>query len=149
MNSIDKIIRIISMMLPYGIYVETMILDKPEIARVTGIDEDGHITLDLPCDCVFHARFCKPCLRNINNMTPEEKAQVGIYTGRSAQYQQKVCLDSDSVSSSGTYGGYPVVYQTLVMKYVEWMLKNHFNIWSLQPDEYIEVSDNNNPYKEI
>lgn len=55
--------------LPYGVNIS---LDEECNARLTGIDEDGNLTADIPADFAFSIDDIKPYFRPLNTMTEEE-----------------------------------------------------------------------------
>lgn len=65
--------------LRYGVMINYPLWDEERYnARLTGISEDGLVTLDVPADVVFDIQKddLKPCLRPMSSMTEEEKIYV-------------------------------------------------------------------------
>ena len=61
--------------LPYGVILQlTLWEEKTTDCRLTGIDEDGNLTADVPADCAFSVEGVKPYLRPMSSMTEEENA---------------------------------------------------------------------------
>ena len=61
--------------LPYGVNIN---LDEEYNARLTGIDEDGNLTADIPADFAFSIDEIKPYLRPMESMTDEEGKEYNI-----------------------------------------------------------------------
>ena len=60
--------------LPYGVILQLTIWDdEMGNARLTGIDEDGNLTADVPAYCTFNIEDVKPYLRPMSSMTEEER----------------------------------------------------------------------------
>jgi hypothetical protein len=63
--------------LPYGVSLQLNSWEKETIkCRLTGIDEDGNLTADVPADCAFIIEDVKPYLRPMSSMTDEEKEHL-------------------------------------------------------------------------
>lgn len=81
MNYEDKktLITTLGAMLPYCVMMSIPLSDGREgISRLTGIDEDGNCTLDIPTDMpVFKVgENTKPYLRSLSSFTNEEKKEI-------------------------------------------------------------------------
>lgn len=61
--------------LPYGVNIS---LDEECNARLTGIDEDGNLTADIPADFAFNIDDIKPYLRPMSSMADEEGKEYNI-----------------------------------------------------------------------
>lgn len=63
--------------LPYGVILQLNLLEGETInSRLTGIDEDGNLTADVPADCAFSIENVKPYLRPITSITKNEKQEI-------------------------------------------------------------------------
>lgn len=57
----------------YGVIVNAPLWDNERCeAKLTGIADDGSMTLDLPVDSCFYPENVKPYLRSMDSMTKEE-----------------------------------------------------------------------------
>lgn len=66
--------------LPYRVVLQlTLWEEKTTDCRLTGIDEDGNLTADIPADCAFSVEGVKPYLRPMSSMTEEEKLEYKEY----------------------------------------------------------------------
>lgn len=72
--------------LPYGVILQLNLWEGETInSRLTGIDEDGNLTADVPADCAFSIENVKPYLRPMSSMTATE----------SIEYQKRVKVIQD------------------------------------------------------
>lgn len=83
MNYQDKknLIETLGAMLPHEVLISIPLDNEQEgIARLTGIDEEGNCTVDIPVDSVtFKAgENAKPYLRNLLSLTDEEKKAIAL-----------------------------------------------------------------------
>ena len=76
------------------------------------------------------ARWVKPYLRQMSDMTEKEKREFSMFIHKTETYKQQVCLDSDSMASS-VIGGFPCVYLSLFDKFVDWLIKHHIDFRGL------------------
>lgn len=94
--------------LPYGVIMQLNLLEGETInSRLTGIDEDGNLTADVPADCAFSIKNAKPYLRSLESMTKEEKAIYSNY---------KIVVR-----------GLGIVFEYNLDFVTEWLLKHHFD----------------------
>jgi hypothetical protein len=109
--------------LPYGVVLQlTLWEEKTTDCRLTGIDEDGNLTADVPADCAFSIEGIKPYLRPMSSMTEEEKL---MYEG--------LMIGTDNVS--------------YMLDVIDWLNAHHFDYRDLiQMDLAIAVTKENNPY---
>lgn len=111
--------------LPYGVKVNAQYKDgdgwKTEDRKILGLYEDGQVYLD----CVYTTIDCiKPYLRPISSMTVEEKKE---YFGRTMTIG--IARTSKEI--------------------IDWLNSHHFDYRGLvERGLAIEVTDENNPYKE-
>lgn len=71
------LLQVLSAMLPYGVVLQLSLWEeKTTDCRLTGIDEDGYLTADVPADCAFSVEDVKPYLRPMSSMTEEEKGEL-------------------------------------------------------------------------
>ena len=86
-------------------------------------------------------------LRPMSSMTEEEKRDFSIFIGKTVEYRQKICLDSDSMCNP-IIGGFKCVYWGLFDKCIDWLNAHHFDYRGLIPKGLaIAVTEDNNPYK--
>jgi hypothetical protein len=89
--------------LPYGVVLQlTLWEEKTTDCRLTGIDEDGNLTADVPADCAFSIEGIKPYLRPMSSMTEEEKL---MYEG--------LMIGTDNVS--------------YMLDVIDWLNAHHFD----------------------
>lgn len=71
------LLRDLCVRLPYGVILQLNLLEGETInSRLTGIDEDGNLTADVPADCAFSIENVKPYLRPITSITKSEKQEI-------------------------------------------------------------------------
>lgn len=71
------LLRDLCVRLPYGVILQLNLLEGETInSRLTGIDEDGNLTADVPADCAFSIENVKPYLRPITSITKNEKQEI-------------------------------------------------------------------------
>lgn len=115
----DKLFKYLCMALPYGLKVRWEGCDYGDKTKnLVTIDEFRTINDE------FQFEDCKPYLRPMSSMTEEEK--IALYT---ISVQDFVIDNCHAI--------------------VDWYLENHIDFMGLIPmDCAIEVTDDNNPYKE-
>lgn len=131
----------LSARLPYGVKVRikaTFVYENGTIRRVT---EDKTLHLEDISDILdmYTSRELdelKPYLRPMSSMTEKEKKQ----------FKNFICIDYDAFFEKEN--GY--INQAKIMSDgIDWLLKNHFDFRNLIGLKLaIEVTEDNNPYKE-
>lgn len=121
----DKLFKYLCMALPYGLKVHWEGCDYGDKTKnLVTIDEFRTINDE------FQVEDCKPYLRPMESMTEEEKEEYELLANRTI------------VTSVG-------FVHLEVTELIEWLNKKHFDFMGLIPiDCAIEVTDENNPYKE-
>ena len=96
--------------LPYGVNIN---LDEEYNARLTGIDEDGNLTADIPADFAFSIDEIKPYLRPMESMTEEELKEFVSFTSQSMH--RFIC---GATNTDHWYNAY---------EEEDWLLAHHFD----------------------
>ena len=141
--------------LPYGVHIFT---NSKHHHRLSTISRDDDYDEQYWIDGLYDVDEIKPYLRPMSSMTEEERKQLLIY----------VLGDDDAikyfeVKDDGSIDNTDAAHQDLnnfnihwvnfdgetTTKYIDWLLKNHFDFMGLIPKNLaIEVTEENNPYKE-
>lgn len=73
----ELLIRYLSMALPYNVYLKLNIFDDTSVdCKLTAIDTDGDISVDVPADVAYNIIDAKPYLRPLSSMTEEELVEL-------------------------------------------------------------------------
>lgn len=140
MTKEDKklLFRYLSMALPYGIVVETQLINSPRAKYPVLKVLQSYMLCDFMqnIENVIH----KPYLRPLVSMTEEERTEINAF------------IKQNSPSPCGKInlqGMDNLLYSVVVSSgfLMDWMLKKHFDIFDLIPKELaIAVTKENNPY---
>ena len=124
--------------LSYGVILQLSLWEENTTdCRLTGIDEDGYLTADVPADCAFSVDNVKPYLRPLSSMTEEEKKK---YNNLKNQF---VCRVQDN---NGIH--YVVDIDEDSFKLYDWLNVHHFDYRGLiLKGLAIAVTKENNPYE--
>lgn len=131
--------RYLSMALPYGVVVETQLINAPRAKYPVLKVLQSHMLCDFMqnIENVIH----KPYLRPLSSMTEEERTEINTL------------IKQNSPSPCGKInlqGMDNLLYSVVVSSgfLIDWMLNKHFDIFDLIPKELaIAVTEENNPYK--
>lgn len=137
----DLLLRYLSMALPYDVYLKLNIFDDSSVdCKLTAIDTDGDISVDVPADVAYNIIDAKPYLRPLSSMTEEEdRIRIDLGIWKSNLYDGQIIGILQDVAYAN-----PLNFQSALI----WLLQNHFDIFGLIPkDLAIEVTEENNPYK--
>ena len=144
MTKEDKklLFRYLSMALPYNVYLKLNIFDDSSVdCKLTAIDTDGDISVDVPADVAYNIIDAKPYLRPLASMTEEERTEIN------ALIKQNSPSPCGKINLQGMDN---LLYSVVVSSgfLIDWMLNKHFDIFGLIPKELaIAVTEENNPYK--
>lgn len=130
------------MALPYDVYLKLNIFDDSSVdCKLTAIDTDGDISVDVPADVAYNINDAKPYLRPMSSMTAEEdekRIRLGIWRSSSTNGFEVTKITPHD------YEGYN---SRPLQKALVFLLKNHFDIFGLIPRGLaIAVTEENNPY---
>lgn len=103
--------------LPYGVNIN---LDEGCNARLTGIDEDGNLTADIPADFAFSIDDIKPYLRPIATMTGEEQKE--LYAKFSIESIGEKYVDFGEFMCEGS----PIIIKN-IYGLLDWLNTRHFD----------------------
>ncbi|MBP5454884.1 MAG: hypothetical protein J6Y37_00095 [Paludibacteraceae bacterium] len=119
--------------LPHGVIVNAPLWDDKRCdAKLTGIADDGSLTLDLPADCCFNLNDVKPYLRPMSSMTDEEVKE----------FYDVECIDAKVGYIKPTWNWH------FTINGIDWLNAHHFDYRRLiERGLAIEVTEENNPYK--
>ena len=138
----DLLLRYLSMALPYDVYLKLNIFDDSSVdCKLTAIDTDGDISVDVPADVAYNIIDAKPYLRPLASMTEEERTEIN------ALIKQNSPSPCGKINLQGMDN---LLYSVVVSSgfLIDWMLNKHFDIFDLIPKELaIAVTEENNPYK--
>ena len=126
MNEEYKKLKLIDLCarLLYGVILKVSLYDeKVDNARLTGIDEDGYLTVDFPADCAFDIEEVKPFLRSISSMTEEEKEEL-----KTLFDAEEITSDSICYLEGGTLEEYlSHISYSFCSKIIDWLNRHHFD----------------------
>lgn len=125
----ELLIKDLSGRLSCGVIVQLRLYDKKTVtdARLTGIYDDGDLTVDVLADCIFNIKDVKPYLRPLSSITEEEKKQLDAI----------LVFNHDKLT---TIAATPQAF--------DWLNEHHFDFRNLIPKKLaIAVTEDNNPYK--
>lgn len=106
--------------LPYGVNIN---LDEECNARLTGIDEDGNLTADIPADFAFNIDDIKPYLRPMGSMTDTERLELSRLTDDKFKFYlytskpEIICYEKYNYLEG--------------LKVLDWLIAHHFDIYGL------------------
>lgn len=129
----ELLIRYLSMALPYNVYLKLNIFDDTSAdCKLTAIDTDGDISVDVPADVAYNIIDAKPYLRPLSSMTEEEEKEL-----HGQMYKAKPYSDGKS------YNVYEVIGLDII-----YLNSHHFDYLGLIPKGLaIAITEENNPYK--
>ena len=140
MTKEDKklLFRYLSMALPYGVVVETQLINAPRAKYPVLKVLQSHMLCDFiqSIENVIH----KPYLRPLASMTEEERTEINVFIKQNSPspYGKINLQGMDNLLHS------VVVSSGFLM---DWMLNKHFDIFDLIPKGLaIAVTEENNPY---
>lgn len=141
MTKEDKklLFRYLSMALPYGVVVETQLINAPRAKYPVLKVLQSHMLCDFMqnIENVIH----KPYLRPLVSMTEEERTEINAL----------IKQNSPSPCGKINLQGMDNLLHSVVVSsgfLIDWMLNKHFDIFDLIPKELaIAVTEENNPYK--
>ena len=152
----DLLLRYLSMALPYGVYLKLHLWDDTFVdCKLTAIDTDGDISVEVPADVAYNIEDTKPYLRPMSSMTDEEKEDLlSILVGDENKGLSRVLKNGtiesvDDKEQSVEHFRFSWINFSCesIFLYINWMLKNHFDIMGLIPKGLaIAVTEGNNPY---
>ena len=123
----DLLLKYLSMALPYGVKVLDTFNENYGVSKLINIGIDGSMLVDNDLNDIQYYPVIagtKPYLRTLSSMTDEEKKEYNLTKALSI-------VDYPTLKSFG------------------WLLEHHFDFMDLIPKYLaIEVTENNNPYKE-
>ena len=112
--------------LPYGVILQLSLLEENTTdCRLTGIDEDGYLTADVPADCVFSVDDVKPYLRPLSSMTEEEKHYIDNRWGADNY--------GDIITYSSYESGVSTVELADIVGFHDWLNRKMFDYRGLIP----------------
>ena len=125
--------------LPYDVMVN---VEGYDTEKLIGIENETITTKATPTSYSDKGEYpiyiVKPYLRQMSSMTEEEKKQYGELCDEDIRQ-----LTSVPILHPG------LKYKTSCHRSIIWLLENHFDFMGLIPkDLAIEVTEDNNPYKE-
>lgn len=126
------------MALPYGVVVETQLINAPRAKYPVLKVLQSHMLCDFiqSIENVIH----KPYLRPLSSMTEEERTEIN------ALIKQNSPSPYGKINLQGMDN---LLYSVVVSSgfLMDWMLNKHFDIFDLIPKELaIAVTEENNPY---
>ena len=140
MTKEDKklLFRYLSMALPYGVVVETQLINAPRAKYPVLKVLQSHMLCDFiqNIENVIH----KPYLRPLASMTEEERTEIN------ALIKQNSPSPCGEINLQGMDN---LLYSVVISSgfLIDWMLNKHFDIFDLIPKELaIAVTEENNPY---
>lgn len=130
--------RYLSMALPYGVVVETQLINAPRAKYPVLKVLQSHMLCDFiqSIENVIH----KPYLRPLSSMTEEERTEIN------ALIKQNSPSPCGKINLQGMDN---LLYSVVVSSgfLMDWMLNKYFDIFDLIPKELaIAVTEENNPY---
>ena len=130
----DLLLRYLSMALPYDVYLKLNIFDDSSVdCKLTAIDTDGDISVDVPADVAYNIIDAKPYLRHLASMTEEELVELNC-----------LCYHNISVQDDMLCG---YICGIEIDDVQNFLLHYHFDFMGLIPrDLAIAVTEENNPY---
>ena len=130
----DLLLRYLSMALPYNVYLKLNIFDDTSVdCKLTAIDTDGDISVDVPADVAYNIIDAKPYLRPLSSMTEEELVELNC-----------LCYHNISVQDDMLCG---YICGIEIDDVQNFLLRYHFDFMGLIPrDLAIAVTEENNPY---
>lgn len=136
MKQEDKeiLLRYLSMALPYNVYLKLNIFDDSSVdCKLTAIDTDGDISVDVPADVAYNIIDAKPYLRPLSSMTEEELVELNC-----------LCYHNISVQDDMLCG---YICGIEIDDVQDFLLRYHFDFIGLIPQGLaIAVTEENNPY---
>ena len=142
MTKEDKklLFRYLSMALPYGVVVETQLINAPR-AKYPLVHVLESYLLHEFMQTIENVWIHKPYLRPLASMTEDERTEIN------ALIKQNSPSPYGKINLQGMDN---LLYSVVVSSgfLMDWMLNKHFDIFDLIPKELaIAVTEENNPYK--
>ena len=130
----EILLRYLSMALPYNVYLKLNIFDDSSVdCKLTAIDTDGDISVDVPADVAYNIIDAKPYLRPLSSMTEEELVELNC-----------LCYHNISVQDDMLCG---YICGIEIDDVQDFLLPYHFDFIGLIPQGLaIAITEENNPY---
>lgn len=138
----ELLLRDLCARLPYGVHCRVLNLNKTikeDNDIISGIVGDNIVTLKSDKNECYMYYQVKPYLRSISSMTDEEREEwTNLFNKQLLELEKYSDKDAEEIA--------PQMFAMSHFSSINWLYSKHFNI-SLPKEAFIEVTEENNPYK--